>query len=82
MTQRPTADEVMTMLREEGLVDLTEDFPADGDLFVAGLDSMAVMQLIVVVEERFAAVIGPEDVGRENLGTPAALAGLIGRKRA
>lgn len=81
MMQGPTADEVMVMLREEGLVDLAADFPADGDLFVAGLDSMAVMQLIVVVEERYHAVIGPEDAGRENLGTPAALAGLIGRKR-
>ena len=80
MNQAPTADEVMAMLRDEGLVDLAADFPADGDLFAAGMDSMAVMQLIVVAEERFGAVIGPEDAGRENLGTPAALADLIGRK--
>jgi acyl carrier protein len=82
MNQTPTADEVMAMLRDEGLVDLAPGFPADGDLFAAGMDSMAVMQLIVVAEEHFGAVIGPEDVGRENLGTPAALADLIGRKRA
>jgi len=82
MNQTPTADEVMAMLRDEGLVDLAPDFAADGDLFAAGMDSMAVMQLIVVAEERFGAVIGPEDVGRENLGTPAALADLIGRKLA
>ena len=81
MTQGPTAAEVMAMLCEEGLVDLTADFPADGDLFSAGLDSMAVMQLIVIAEERFGAVIGPADAGRENLGTPAALAALIGRTR-
>ena len=82
MNQAPTADEVMAMLRDEGLVELALDFAADGDLFAAGMDSMAVMQLIVVAEERFGAVIGPEDVGRENLGTPAALADLIGRKLA
>ena len=82
MNQAPTADEVMAMLRDEGLVDLAPDFPASGDLFAAGMDSMAVMQLIVVAEERFGAVIGPEDAGRESLGTPAALANLIGRKRA
>jgi acyl carrier protein len=81
MMQEPTAEEVMAMLREEGLVELAADFPADGDLFAAGLDSMAVMQLIVVAEERFGAVIGPADAGRENLGTPAALAALIGRTR-
>jgi acyl carrier protein len=82
MNQTPTADEVMAMLRDEGLVDLTPGFPADGDLFAAGMDSMVVMQLIVVAEECFGAVIGPEDAGRENLGTPAALADLIRRKRA
>ncbi|MCW1885823.1 acyl carrier protein [Luteolibacter flavescens] len=82
MNQGPTAEEVVTMLQEEGLVDLAPDFPVDGDLFAAGLDSMAVMQLIVVVEERFGAVISPEDAGRENLGTPSALADLIGRKLA
>ena len=70
----------MGMLREEGIVDLPADFPEGGDLFAEGLDSMAVMQLIVAAEERFGARIGPEDAGRENLGTPADLARLIARK--
>ncbi len=70
------------MLCEEGIVDLREDFPEQGDLFAAGMDSMGVMQLIVIVEERYGAVIRPEDAGRENLGTPAALAALIGRRLA
>ena len=78
----PTVEQVVAMLREEGIVDLGADFAADGDLFAAGMDSMAVMQLIVVVEERFGAVIGPEDAGRENLETPEALARLIGRRLA
>jgi len=82
MKQRPTAEEVIAMLREEGIADLPAGFPAEGDLFAAGIDSMAVMQLIVVVEERFGAVIGPEDAGKENLGTPEGLAGLIGRRMA
>lgn len=70
------------MLREEGLVDLADGFAVDGNLFEAGMDSMAVMQLIVVAEERFGAVIGPGDAGRENLETPRALARLIGRRLA
>jgi acyl carrier protein len=82
MNQVPTAEEVVAMLRDEGIADLAEGFPTDGNLFEAGMDSMAVMQLIVVAEERFGAVIGPEDAGRENLATPEALAGLIGRKMA
>ncbi len=67
------------MLREEELADLPADFPADGDLFAMGLDSMAVMQMIVVIEERFGARLGPQDVGREQLGTPASLAATIRR---
>jgi len=82
MSPAPSPADVIEMLSEEGLVDLTEAFPADGDLFAAGLDSMGVMQLIVIVEERYGAVIRPEDAGRENLGTPAALAALIGRRLA
>jgi acyl carrier protein len=71
---------VVAMLSEEGIVDLPKDFPADGDLFAEGMDSMAVMQLIVVAEERFGAIIGPADAGRENLATPAGLARLIALK--
>jgi acyl carrier protein len=80
MNQMPTAEEVVAMLCEEGIVDLPAGFPANGDLFAEGMDSMAVMQLIVVAEERFGAIIGPEDTGRENLATPADLARLISMK--
>lgn len=82
MTAAPTPQEVIEMLREEGIAELPEDFPVKGDLFAAGMDSMAVMQLIVVAEERFGAVIAPQDAGRENLGTPLDLAALIGRRMA
>ena len=82
MRSAPSVEDVVAMMREEGIADLPAGFPAAGDLFAAGMDSMAVMQLIVVAEERFGAVIGPEDAGRENLGTPADLAALIGRRQA
>ena len=80
MKRMPTAEEVVAMLSEEGIVDLPADFPVDGDLFAEGMDSMAVMQLIVVAEERFGAIIGPEDASRENLATPTDLARLIALK--
>jgi acyl carrier protein len=82
MTAAPTAQEVIDMLRDEGIADLPAGFPSEGDLFAAGMDSMAVMQLIVIAEERFGAVIAPQDAGRENLGTPLDLAALIGRRMA
>ncbi len=71
------ADGIVAMLRDEGIVELPADFPADGDLFAAGMDSMAVMQLIVVVEEHHGVALGPAEATRESLGTPARLAATI-----
>ena len=74
-------ESVVTMLREEGIVDLPPDCGMDVDLFVAGMDSMAVMQLIVVIEERFEVALGVADASREALGTPARMAATINAKR-
>ncbi|MDB6076551.1 MAG: acyl carrier protein [Akkermansiaceae bacterium] len=68
---------IVNLLIEEGLLDLPHGSAAGTDLFASGLDSMAVMQLIVIVEEKFGVVIGPEDTGRDHLGTPQALAAFI-----
>ncbi len=65
------------MLREEGLVDLPAGVDGDADLFAAGMDSMAVMQLIVIIEERWGVRLGAADATREVLGTPASLAARI-----
>ncbi len=75
-------DEVIAMLREEGLVELSGDAGPDTDLFEAGLDSMAVMQLIVVIEERFGVALGAADASQEVLGTPARLAATISSRQA
>lgn len=64
----------------EGLLELDWDFPEDGDLFAAGLDSMAVMQLVVAVEDEYGVELGPDDLTRENLATPSTLAALIAAK--
>ena len=68
-------------MRDEGIVDLAADFGADDDLFEAGMDSMAVMQLIVVIEERYGVALGPAEASREHLGTPARLAKTIEQRR-
>ncbi|HVJ45410.1 MAG TPA: acyl carrier protein [Luteolibacter sp.] len=73
-------EEVIDWLNEEGMVELDPGFPADGDLFSAGLDSMAVMQMVVAAEEKFGVILGPEDMTRANLSTPEALAALIFRR--
>lgn len=72
--------ELIDWLNDEGVLELEWDFPEDGDLFTAGLDSMAVMQLVVAVEDRFKVELTPDDLTRVNLATPASLAALIGGK--
>ncbi len=76
----PTPTEVIDWLNDEGVLELDWDFPEDGDLSEAGLDSMAVMQLVVAVEDRFGIELGPEDLTKSNLATPTTLAALIAKR--
>lgn len=73
----PSPTELIDWLNDEGVLELDWDFPEDGDLFAAGLDSMAVMQLVVAVEDRYGVELGPEDLTKANLATPTTLAALI-----
>lgn len=75
------AEDVVAMLREEELFELPGDFSAASDLFDLGMDSMAVMQLIVIIEERWGVALGAADASRENLGTAEKLAAAIEAKR-
>ncbi|MDP3851351.1 MAG: acyl carrier protein [Luteolibacter sp.] len=76
----PNPTELIDWLNHEGLVELDWDFPEDGDLLAAGLDSMAVMQLVVALEEQFGLELGPDDLTQANLATPRTLAAMIAAK--
>lgn len=73
----PTPTELIDWLSHEGIVELDWDFPEDGDLPAAGLDSMAVMRLVVAIEDEYGVELDPDDLTRANLATPRALAELI-----
>lgn len=73
----PTPTEIIDWLNDEGVLELDWDFPEDGNLAEAGLDSMAVVQLVVAVEDRFGIELPPEDLTKANLATPRTLAALI-----
>jgi acyl carrier protein len=73
----PTPTELIDLLSHEGIVELDWDFPEDGDLAAAGLDSMAVMRLVVAIEEEYGLVLDPEQLTRANLASPRSLAELI-----
>ncbi|MCU0752882.1 MAG: acyl carrier protein [Akkermansiaceae bacterium] len=73
----PTPTELIDWLSHEGIVELDWDFPEDGDLAAAGLDSMAVMRLVVALEEEYGVELDPDDLTRAHLASPRALAELI-----
>ncbi len=64
----------------ERVLSLPSSFGPDNDLYEAGLDSMAIMQLLLMVEEEFGVTIPVESVSRENLASARALATML-RKR-
>lgn len=73
----PTPTELIDWLNDEGILELDWDFPEEGDLAGAGLDSMAIMQLVVAVEDRWGIELVPDDLTKANLATPTSLARLI-----
>lgn len=81
MSEGCRAEDVVEMLREEELFELPADLALDADLFDLGMDSMAVMQLIVIIEERWGVALGAADASRESLGTAEKLAATIEAKR-
>ena len=68
---------VLDVLRENLLPDLPADCATDADLFGAGLDSMGIMQMVLLLEERFSCTVEPADLTRLNFSTATALATLI-----
>ena len=78
----PTPVELIDWLNDEGVIDLDWDFPEDGDLIEAGLDSLAIVRLVAAVEDRFEVELVAEDLTRANLVTPTTLAALIAARLA
>lgn len=68
---------VLDIIRENLLPDLPADCATDDDLFGAGLDSMGIMQMVLLLEERFNCIVQPDDLTRLNFSTATALATLI-----
>lgn len=73
--------ELLEILRRD-VLDTDQDVRSDTDLFVLGLDSMGIMQLLLHIEDQFGVSLDATDLSRENFRTPASIAGLLQRKRA
>ncbi len=72
---------VIELLTAEHILEPQEALAPDTDLFSMGLDSMAMMQLLLLIEERFRLTINPAEMTRERFATATALAGFLEEKR-
>lgn len=67
-------------LIHEQLFPLDETITDESDLFSEGLDSMALMQLIMLMEQEFHITLGPEDLNRDYFATLVNLSAMVTRK--
>lgn len=61
----------------DGLLETPPGFGPRDDLFAAGLDSMAIMQLLLAIEDEFGIEIPVASVSRKNFETVAAVTRLV-----
>lgn len=71
----------LRLLISDQLFPLDESVTDQSDLHSEGLDSLALMQLILILEREFSVSISPEDLNRENFSTLEKLAGLVSSKQ-
>ena len=70
-------EQQLVVLLRERLLETAAPLNAGTDLYSVGLDSMAIMQLLILVEEEYGVSL-PEDVlTRENFSTARQLARLV-----
>ncbi|MGJ8633110.1 MAG: phosphopantetheine-binding protein [Luteolibacter sp.] len=73
--------ETIRTLISEQLFPLDDSVTNETDLHAEGLDSLALMQLILLLESEFNITISPEDLNRENFSSLKKIATLISKKQ-
>lgn len=76
----PLDQQLVTMISER-LLETRPGFDADSNLYEAGLDSMALMQLLILVEEDYGVSIPERYLTKQNFSTTRHLAQLIRERR-
>lgn len=81
MSESSSTIKSLRSLISERLFQLKECFTEECDLYAEGLDSMAMMQLILMLEQEMEVRIDPDDLAKENFQTLKAIARLVEKKR-
>lgn len=74
-------EQQLVTLISERLLETQPGFDADSNLYEAGLDSMALMQLLILVEEEYGVSIPESALTKQNFSNIRHLAGLIRERR-
>ena len=72
---------VLNLIVEQQIIETSVPVEPDTDLFALGLDSMAMMQLLLHIEDRFGIAITPGDVTRDHFATASAMAQLLAERQ-
>ncbi len=78
-TRQELTQRVFEILRD-GLLDVGDDFTPRSNLVAAGLDSLAVTQLMLAIEESTGVWVDDSLLTPENLESAESLAGLVYRQ--
>jgi acyl carrier protein len=74
-------DQQLVTLVSERLLETQPGFDADSNLYEAGLDSMALMQLLILVEEEYGVSIPESALTKQNFSTVRHLSRIIHERR-
>jgi acyl carrier protein len=69
-----TADLIIGLIYKHDILSSDEPISAKSDLFTLGLDSLAMMQLLIHLEQRFKLAIPPAEISHERFSNPQKLA--------
>ncbi len=75
--QQEPLEQQLVRLVSERLLETQPGFNADSDLYDAGLDSMAIMQFLILIEEEYGVVLPEGELTRQNFSSVRRVAGLI-----
>ena len=75
--QQANLEQQLVALISERLLETPPGFNEDSDLYESGLDSMAIMQLLILIEEEYGVALPESELTRQNFSTVRSIAGLI-----
>jgi len=75
-----SAESLIDLLITEQILESDLPLEADTDLFSLGLDSVAMMTLILQIEDRFGIAVAPAEMKREAFATAGSLAQFLNAK--